>query len=72
MAIDLEGTMDKALALRVDVALANHRWAKLAQPLYFDTSRSALDAAAARLSAAEAAQAESTALARGRGWLPEN
>ena len=71
MAIDLEGTMDKALALRVDVALANHRWAQLAQPLYFNESSDALAAVAQRLAAAEATQAESVELARSRGWLPE-
>jgi hypothetical protein len=69
MAIDLESTMDKALAVRVDAALTNHRWAQMAQPLYFNETAAALEQAQASLAAAEAKQQESLSLARSHGWL---
>jgi type IV secretory pathway VirD2 relaxase len=61
--------MDSALKLRVDVALTNHEWARLAQPLYFNESNALLDKAQKSLTTAEAAQKECQDVASRHGWL---
>ena len=63
--------MDAALAARVDCALTNHRWATMAQPLYFDESSKLLSSAAATLAAGEKAQASCLEIAQRCGWLTE-
>ena len=69
MAINLETQMDAAHKVRVDVALANHRWAQLAQPLYFSDSSGLLDDSDQALAAVAASQKESLDMAQSLEWL---
>jgi hypothetical protein len=69
MAIDLETCNDRAITVRVDVAIANNRWAQAAQPLYYNESTTLLDRARDNLLAAEAKHQECLQLAHSRNWL---
>jgi hypothetical protein len=67
LAVDVAA--DKALELRVDAAILNNRWTRLAQPDMVGTAQEELESAERFLEAAESAAEAASAIAYKHGWL---